>query len=78
MGSTSTLFLPSEVLGHIVQYARSDLPTLAQLSRVSLACLELASPLLYETVTVTREDQYESLFYTSVSCPAFYASHCVT
>lgn len=43
--------LPYEILGEI--FTHCDAPTLAAVSRVSFACLELTSELLYTDITLS-------------------------
>lgn len=49
-----------EILRMILEFASPA--TLSACTRVSLALLEIASPLLYHTVTLESEDQTSKLF----------------
>ena len=57
--------LPFETQAHILRFC--DRPTLAVSSRVSLAWLELAGPILYEHVIVRGREQLEMMIRTEVS-----------
>ena len=54
----------NEVFGLIL--AEADRGTVAVCSRVCLAFLELTGPLLYNNITIDREDQAEKLFHDQV------------
>lgn len=63
--SSSSLFIPNEILGEILSHCDAD--TLAVVSRVSSACLELASPFLYTDIVLRDAESVIGLFRLSVS-----------
>ena len=63
---------PYEILALIVLESVDVPSTLASWSSTSRAMFELASPLVYERVVLTRDDQWEAWFLDAVSettCP---------
>ena len=62
--------LPAETYSHILSFCEPDV--LADASRVSLAFLELAGPILYRHVTITGLNQLDKLFHREASAiPVF-------
>ena len=62
---SSPLFIPHEILGEILSHC--DARTLAIVSRVSLACLELAGPLLYGDIVLKTPRTIVKLLRLKVS-----------
>ena len=62
---TSPLYVPPELLKEI--FTHCDVPSLAALSRVSFACLELTAKLLYTDVTLKDVQSIVKLFRLEVS-----------
>ena len=56
--------LPLETQAAILRFC--DVSTLAVSSRVSLAWLELAGPILYEHITIRSKDQLEMMIRSDV------------
>lgn len=56
--------IPNEVMGLVIDYLKKDerYKTLASIAQTSHGLYQLATPKLYETITVTKENQ-ESLVY---------------
>ena len=63
--AVSSLYIPPELLDKILSFCRPS--TLAVASRVSSACLELASPWLYTDIVVRDLESIVKLFRLSVS-----------
>ena len=63
--SSSSLFIPNEILGEIFAYC--DAATLAAVSRVSFACPELMSKLLYTDITLSDAKSIAILLRLEVS-----------
>ena len=71
--STPLPFLPLEVKGHILRFC--EVGTLAVSSRVCLAFLEMAGPILYKDITITGKEQLEKLVRSEVSISDPVARH---
>ena len=61
----SPFWFPYELLGEI--FTHCDVPTLASLSRVSFACLELTAKLLYTDITLSDAKSIIRLLRLTVS-----------
>ena len=61
----SPFLFPDELLGEI--FTHCDAPTLAAVSRVSFACLELTTKLLYTDITLRDVKSIIKLFKLKVS-----------
>lgn len=63
--NSSSLYVPPELLKEI--FGHCDVPTLAVVSRVSFACLELTAKLLYTDIILKDAKSIAMLFRLEVS-----------